>query len=41
MLGIWGERLFIYRELWVIGNYFQGSGEEAHSSGDLGSPAKK
>ena len=41
VLGIWGERLFIYRELWGIGNYFQGSGEQAHSFGDLGSPAKK
>ena len=41
VLGTWGEGLFIFRELWSIGNYFQGSGEQAHSFGDLGSPAKK
>ena len=40
-LGIWGEWLFIFRELWSTGNYFQGFGEQAHSFGDLGSPAKK
>ena len=41
VLGIWGEWLFIFRELGSTGNYFQGSGEQAHSFGDLGSPAKK
>ena len=40
-LGIWGEWPFIFRELGSTGNYFQGSGEQAHSFGDLGSPAKK
>ena len=39
--GIWGEWLFIFRELGSTGNYFQGFGEQAHSFGDLGSPAKK
>ena len=38
---VWGERLFIFRELWSTGNYFQGFGEQAYSFGDLGSPAKK
>ena len=41
VLGIWGEWLFIFRELGSTGNYFQGFGEQAHSFGDLGSPAKK
>ena len=41
VLGIWGEWLFIFRELESTGNYFQGFGEQAHSFGDLGSPAKK
>ena len=41
VLGIWGERLFIFRELGSIGNYFRGSREQAHIFGDLGSPAKK
>ena len=40
-LGIWGEWLFIFRELGSTGNYFQGFGEQAHSYGDLWSPAKK
>ena len=39
--GIWGEGLFMFRELGSTGNYFQGSGEQAHSFGDLLSPAKK
>ena len=39
--GIWGEWLFIFRDLGSTGNYFRGSGEQAHSFGDLGSPAKK
>ena len=41
VLGIWGEWLFIFRDLGSPGNYFRGSGEQAHSFGDLGSPAKK
>ena len=41
VLGIWGEWLFIFRDLGSTGNYFRGSGEHAHSFGDLGSPAKK
>ena len=41
VLGIWGEGLFIFRELGSTGNYFQGFGEQAHSFGNLGSPAKK
>ena len=40
VLGIWGEWLFIFRELGSTGNHFRGSGEPAHSFGDLGSPAK-
>ena len=30
----------IFRELGSTGNYFQGFGEQVHSFGDLGSPAK-
>ena len=41
VLGIWGEWLFIFRELGSTGNYFRGSREQAHIFGDLGSPAKK
>ena len=41
VLGILGERLFIFRDLGSTGNYFRGAGEQAHSFGDLGSPAKK
>ena len=41
VLGIWGKWLFNFREqLGSTGNYFQGFGEQAHSFGDLGSPAK-
>ena len=40
-LGIWGDWLFIFRDLGSTGNYFRGAGEQAHSFGDLGSPAKK
>ena len=36
VLGIWGEWLFIFRELGSTCNYFQGFGEQAHSFGDLG-----
>ena len=41
--GFWGsgEWLFIFRDLGSTGNYFRGAGEQAHSFGDLGSPAKK
>ena len=38
--GIWGEGLFIFRELGSTGNYFKGAGEQAHGLRDLGSPAK-
>ena len=41
VLKIWGEWLFIFRELGSTGNYFRGSGEQAHIFGDLGSPSKK
>ena len=41
VLVIWGEWLFIFRDLGSTGNYFRGAGEQAHSLGDLGSPAKK
>ena len=41
VLGIWGEWLFIFRDLGSTGNYFRGAGEQAHSFGDLGSPVKK
>ena len=34
VLGIWGEWLFIFRELGSTGNYFQRFGEQAHSFGD-------
>ena len=41
VLGIWGEGLFIFRELGSTANYFRGFGEQAHTFGDLGSTAKK
>ena len=41
VLGIWGEGLFIFRELGSTANYFRGAGEQAHTFGDLGSTAKK
>ena len=41
VFGIWGEWLFIFRDLESTGNYFQGLWEQAHSFVDLGSPAKK
>ena len=40
VLGIWGEWPFIFRDLRRTDNYFRGAGEQAHSFGDLGSPAK-
>ena len=41
VLGIWGELLFVFRELGSIDNYLRGSGEQANTFGDLRSPAKK
>ena len=41
ILGIWGEGIFIFRELVSTDNYFRAAGEQAHSLGNLGSPAKK
>ena len=41
VLGIRVEGLFISRELGSTGNYFHESWEQAHSFGDLGSPANK
>ena len=40
-MGIWGEWLFIFRELGGTGNYFRGPREQAHNFGDIGSLAKK
>ena len=40
-LGIWGEWLFIFRELGSTGNYFRGAREQAHNFWDIGSLAKK
>ena len=37
VLGIWGEWLFIFRELGSTGNYFRGAREQAHNLGDIGS----
>ena len=39
--GIWGEWQFVFRELGSTDNYFRDFWEQAHSFGDLGSPAKK
>ena len=41
VFGIWGEGLFIFRELGSTANYFRGAGEQAYTFGDLGSTAKK
>ena len=41
VLGIWGEWLFISRELGSTGKYFRGAREQAHNFGDLRSLAKK
>ena len=41
VLGICGEWPFIFRELGSTGNCFRGAGEQAHSFGDLWSPANK
>ena len=40
VLWIWGEWLFIFRELGSTCNYFQGFGEQVHSFGDLGALQK-
>ena len=40
VLGIWGEGLSIFWELWSSANYFRGAGKQAHTFGDLGSTAK-
>ena len=37
VLGIWGEWLFIFRDLGSTGNYFRGVGEQAHSFDELAS----
>ena len=41
VLGIWGEWLFIFRELGSTGNNLRGVREQAHNFRDLGSLAKK
>ena len=41
VLRIWGEWLFIFREVGSTGSYLRGSRVQAHSFRDLGSPAKK
>ena len=41
VLGIWGEWLFIFRELGSTGNYLRGAKEQAHNFGDIGSLDKK
>ena len=42
-MGFWdlGRMAIDFRELGSTGNYFQGAGEQVHSFGDFGSPAKK
>ena len=43
--GFWGSGengyIYIFRDLGSTGNYLRGAGEQAHSFGDLGSPAEK
>ena len=41
VLGIWGEWLFIFRELGSTGYYLKGAREQAHNFGDIWSLAKK
>ena len=36
-----GRMAIIFRDLGSTGYYFRGAGEQAHSFGDLWSPAKK
>ena len=40
VLGIWRQGLFVFRLLERTCNYFQGSGEQPHSSRELGSSAE-
>ena len=40
-LGIWGEWLFIFRELGSTGYYLRGARKQANNFGDIGSLAKK
>ena len=40
-LGGLGRMSIHFRKLGSIGNYIQGFGQQAHSFGDLGSPAKE
>ena len=40
VLGIWGDWLFIFRELGSTGNYLRGAREQANNFGDKGSLAK-
>ena len=40
VLGIWGEWLFIFRDLRSTGNYFRGAGEQAQSFGIKGALPK-
>ena len=39
--GLGENSYFFFRQLGSTGNYFRGSGEQAHSFGDLVSTAKK
>ena len=41
ILEIWGEWLFIFRELGSTGNNFRGAREQAHNFWDIGSLAKR
>ena len=41
VLGMWGKWLFLFKELGYTGKDFRGSGEQAHSFGDIRSSAKK
>ena len=41
VLGIWGEWLFIFRELGSTGYYLRRAREQSHNFGDKGSLAKK
>ena len=41
VLGIWGEWLFIFRELGSTDNYLRGAREQANNFGDKGSLVKK
>ena len=40
VLGIWGEWLFIFRELGSTGSYFRVAREQAYNFGDLGTLPK-